>query len=136
MNPDGIDLTAMRAEMASLEDQLARMQTGYQDLQRAIAELAVTVTAADGTVSVTVDGRGQVTEVELDPKIYQRPDTQRLGATITATIQQAVAEVQEQVKELTKPLLPDPDTQALLGIGIDDLFSADPLPPLREQFGQ
>jgi DNA-binding YbaB/EbfC family protein len=136
MNPNGIDLTAMRAEVASLEEQLTRMQAGYQELQRALAERAITVTAADGTVSVTVDARGHVTDVELDPKIYQRPDTQRLAATITATIQQAVTEVQEQVKELTRPMMPDPETQAQLGIDIDDVFSAEPLPPLRGLPGQ
>lgn len=43
----------------------------------------------DGYVTVTVGPNGHVTKVELDPRIYRRPDSRVLPTTVTETIQRA-----------------------------------------------
>lgn len=114
-----MDLTAMRAQVEHLQDQLEKIRSGHAELQRRLRELRVTVTSADDLVKATVDARGQVESVELDPRVYQRPDSRRLAATITATIQQAAAEVMEQVAELTRPFVPEQVRQAHLADDLD-----------------
>jgi hypothetical protein len=60
--------------------------------------------------------------VELDSRIYQRPDSRHLAATITATIQQASAEAMAQVTELVRPYLPSEAVQAHLGIDLAEIL--------------
>lgn len=114
-----MDLAAMQAQIESLDGQLARMQAGHAELQRQLRELRVSVSSADGLVTATVDARGQVVRIELDPRIYQRPDSRRLAATIAATIQQAAREASEQVAELLRPFVPEPVRQAHAEFDLD-----------------
>lgn len=114
-----MDLEAMQAQIESLQEQLVKMQEGQAELQRKLKALRVTVTSADDLVTATVDARGHVESVHLDPKIYQDPDSRRLAATITATIQQAVGEVIARVTELTRPFVPEEVLQAHLSFDFD-----------------
>lgn len=114
-----MDLEAMQAQIESLQEQLVKMQEGQAELQRKLKALRVTVTSADDLVTATVDARGHVESVQLDPKIYQDPDSRRLAATITATIQQAVGEVIERVTELTRPFVPEEVLRAHMGFDFD-----------------
>jgi DNA-binding protein YbaB len=117
-----MDAAAMRAQVERLEAHLAELRAGHDQLQRSIREVQVTVTSADQLVTVTVDARGQVERVELDSRIYQRPDSRHLAATITATIQQASAEAMAQVTELVRPYLPSEAVQAHLGIDLAEIL--------------
>jgi len=117
-----MDAAAMRAQVERLETHLAELRAGHDQLQRSIREVQVTVTSADQLVTVTVDARGQVERVELDSRIYQRPDSRHLAATITATIQQASAEAMAQVTELVRPYLPSEALQAHLGIDLAEVL--------------
>jgi DNA-binding protein YbaB len=117
-----MDAAAMRAQVERLEAHLAELRAGHDQLQRSIREVQVTVTSADQLVTVTVDARGQVERVELDSRIYQRPDSRHLAATITATIQQASAEAMAQVTELVRPYLPSEALQAHLGIDLAEIL--------------
>jgi DNA-binding protein YbaB len=117
-----MDTSAARSEVERLEAHLGRLLDGHAELQRNLREIRVTVTSADELVSVTVDARGQVEGVTLDPRIYQRPDSRLLAATITATIQQAVAEVMQQVMELTRPFMPDETLRAHLSLDLDGVL--------------
>jgi DNA-binding protein YbaB len=117
-----MDIAAMRAQIERLQTRLEKMRDGQAELQRKLAELRVSVTSADELVSVTVDARGQVEVLALDPRIYQRPDSRLLAATITATIQQAAAEAMEQVLELTRPFMPDEVLRAHMGLDIDEVL--------------
>jgi DNA-binding protein YbaB len=117
-----MDTSAARSEVERLEAHLGRLLDGHAELQRNLREIRVTVTSADELVSVTVDARGQVEGVTLDPRIYQRPDSRLLAATITATIQQAAAEVMQQVMELTRPFMPDETLRAHLSLDLDGVL--------------
>lgn len=118
-----MDLTAVRAQVEHMTAELERIRSGHAELQRALRELSVSVTSADDLVTVTVDARGQVQRVELDTRIYQRPDSRRLAATITATIQQAAAEAMAKVAELTSPFIPDQARRAHLDGDLDAVLA-------------
>jgi DNA-binding protein YbaB len=117
-----MDLAAMRAQIERLQTQFEKLRDGRAELERQLSELRVTVTSADALVTATVDARGQVERVELDSRIYQRPDSRLLAATITATIQQAAAEAMERVLELTRPFMPDEVLRAHMNLDIDEVL--------------
>lgn len=117
-----MDLAAMRAQIERLQTQFEKLRDGRAELERQLDELRVTVTSADELVTATVDARGQVARVELDSRIYQRPDSRLLAATITATIQQAAAEAIERVLELTRPFMPDEVLRAHMNLDIDEVL--------------
>jgi DNA-binding protein YbaB len=117
-----MDAAAMRSELERLEAHLEKLRDGHAALQRKLREIRVSVTSADELVTVTVDARGQVDGITLDPRIYQRPDSRLLAATITAAIQQAAAEAMVQVMELTRPFMPDETLRAHLDLDFDEVL--------------
>jgi DNA-binding protein YbaB len=71
-----------------------------------VAEIAETAVSADGYVEVTVDARGAVVGLALDPRVYREPDADALAATILATAETAAEAVRDRVFAVMKPLLP------------------------------
>jgi DNA-binding protein YbaB len=66
-----------------------------------LEKVRVTTDSADGLVTVVVGGRGEVLELELDPRIYHAQDARALAAKILETIQAACEEAaHESVKVL------------------------------------
>lgn len=59
--------------------------------------------SADGLVAVTVDGRGRLCELTLDPRIYRSPDSRALSADITATVAAATRLATEQIATTKGP---------------------------------
>lgn len=79
----GIDYRALREDLVALREALPGI--------RARAE------SADGLVAVTVDGRGRICELTLDPRIYRCPDSRALSADITAAVTAATRLATNQI---------------------------------------
>lgn len=79
----GLDFRAWRERLLALRDHL--------DTVTASAD------SADGLITATVGGRGELRELWLHPRIYRMSDSARLAAEITGTVRAAVAEVRAQV---------------------------------------
>lgn len=91
-----------------MQDQRIRELTdAVRELRRGMREITATADSPDGLISATVGARGELLELELNPRIYREPDSQRLAADITEVIKQAVAEAQREVFELVRVFLPD-----------------------------
>lgn len=118
-----MDVARVQAQVERLQSHLEQLQDGHAELQRRLREVRVTVTSADELVTVTVDARGQLERLELDPRIYQRPDSRLLAATVTATIRQAAAEATARVIELTRPLIPEQVVRAHLDQDLDGVVA-------------
>lgn len=88
-------------------------------LQRRIADLQETADSADGMVTATVGGNGELVELWLDPRIYRNPDSTALAATITDTIRQAVRQAEEQVFAAAAKFLPDDATPESTDLSFD-----------------
>jgi DNA-binding protein YbaB len=71
-----------------------------------VAAIAETAVSADGYVEVTVDARGAVVGLVLDPRLYREPDAESLAATVVATADAAAEAVRERVFAVMRPLLP------------------------------
>ncbi|MBN6040394.1 YbaB/EbfC family nucleoid-associated protein [Amycolatopsis sp. 195334CR] len=90
-----IDLAARRRDYARLHD-----------ISRRIADIEATADSSDGLVSATVVGRGELSELHLDPRLYRTMDSTALAASIVDTIKDAVEQSRRQLFEITRDYLP------------------------------
>jgi DNA-binding protein YbaB len=99
-----------------------RLRSGLGDLQKRLMAVNATVRSSDGYVSATVGPRGQLLRLDLDPRIYRRPDSRELAKTITETIQKATAEAMQKVEEACRPYLPSEEIRAHMDYDFDGIF--------------
>lgn len=116
------DITGMRAYAESLKSQFEDLVERGPDLAKNAREVQITEKSSDGLVSVTVNANGRLVRLDLDPRIYRRPDSRELADTIVDTIERASEAVQERVLDIFEPLVPreqmrvniEGDTEAIL----------------------
>jgi DNA-binding protein YbaB len=117
-----VDAQRMQARIDELMDEFNRLRAGADDLQRKLKEVSATVRSRDGFVTATVGPRGQLTKLELDPRIYRKPDSRELAETIVDTVRRATEDALGQVEELCKPLLPAEEVRAHMDYDFDGMF--------------
>jgi DNA-binding protein YbaB len=100
------DVAGLAAFAESLRSTAERMATEGPQLQEKARQVQVTETSRDGLVSVTVGSRGELIRLDIDPRVFRRPDSRELADTITTTIQRAAAAAQERVLDVMDPLVP------------------------------
>jgi DNA-binding protein YbaB len=105
----------LRATFTRLRDEGAEVHARAKALQ-------ATEKSHDGLVSVTVGSRGELVRLDLDPRIFRRPDSRHLADSIVETAGRAGERVREQVIELFAPLIPQDQIRAHLDGDIDEVF--------------
>jgi DNA-binding YbaB/EbfC family protein len=70
--------------LAGLMKQAQQMQTKMQEIQDALTQLELTGEAGAGLVSVTLNGKGEMRGVRIDPKVVDPSDTEMLQDLIVA----------------------------------------------------
>ncbi|MEV4475602.1 YbaB/EbfC family nucleoid-associated protein [Nonomuraea salmonea] len=126
---EGPDVAAMRAYADELRETFTRLQDEGLELHAKARAVQVTETSRDGLVSVTVGPRGDLIRLDLDPRIYRRPDARALADTIAETAHRAAAAAQERVMEIFEPVIPpdqfkahlEGDVEAVMARLIDDM---------------
>jgi DNA-binding protein YbaB len=108
------DLGQLRALADSLTAESRRLRASLRDLQRDLAAVTGSARSPDGLVKATVGFRGQVLSLELDPRVYRRPDSKALADTIVATIQAATVEAGQRVDAVSGRLSPTLDIRSVL----------------------
>ncbi len=99
-----MDNDAARHELA---EALALVQEHMAELaivEKKRSALSATVSAAAGSVVVTVDSRGVVSKTTVDETYYDHHDLAELGNYFTAAAQAAAGDVERQTAELLAPL--------------------------------
>ncbi|NIJ14478.1 hypothetical protein FHU38_004879 [Saccharomonospora amisosensis] len=87
-------------------DQIQQMAESVPDTQRRMMELTGVAWSDDRMVKVVVGPRGQLVDLQIDPRVFRRPDASELQAKILATAHAAVADVTEQLKEIMESQFP------------------------------
>jgi DNA-binding protein YbaB len=105
----------MRAYAEELEKRFRRLQEEGPKLQERARALQVTETSGDGLITATVGARGDLIRLDIDPRVYRRPDARALADEITETIKKAGAKARDQVVELFATLVPREQVDAQLG---------------------
>jgi DNA-binding protein YbaB len=99
-----VDNDAARHELG---EALALLQEHMAELaivERKRADLSATATVAEGTVVVTVDAQGVVSQAAIDESYFDDHDLDDLGNFFTAAAQAATRDVARRSAELLAPL--------------------------------
>lgn len=99
---------AMTSLMAELEQAL----TNLPDTQERLTSLSATAWSEDGMVKAEVGPRGQLVDLEIDPRVFRRPDAHVLKASIMEAVTAAIRHVSEQANQLVLSQMP-PELSAL-----------------------
>jgi DNA-binding protein YbaB len=97
------------ADWESLHGMLAELRAGsghLANVQRASREATGTAWSDDGLVKAVVGPRGQLLELELDPRLFRKPDSKLVAAVIVATVRNAVDEVSRRQQEILDEHVP------------------------------
>lgn len=117
-----MDTQGLQARVDELMEEFHRLRSGAEDLQKKLKEVSATARSKDGFVKATVGPRGQLTKLELDPRLYRNPDSGALAESILDTVRRATEDAQGQVEELCKPLLPAEEVRAHMNYDFDGMF--------------
>lgn len=77
-----------------------RLSDAAGTLHEGFAKIRVTVDSADGLITVVAGGRGEVLDLELDPRIYHVADADALATSIMTTIRAAYDEAVRESLDL------------------------------------
>ncbi|MDQ2668671.1 MAG: YbaB/EbfC family nucleoid-associated protein [Gemmatimonadota bacterium] len=97
------------ADFMKLMQQAQQMQSRLQEIQEELEKRSVSATSGGGMVTVTADGKGQVTSVKIDPAVVNASDVEMLEDLVMV----AVREAQKKAADLAK------DEMAKLTGGMD-----------------
>lgn len=95
----------MMKNFGNMMKQAQEMQEKMQDMQTRLADEEVSGTAGGGMVTVTMNGKGEMRGVKIDPTLVDPDDVTVLEDLIVAASNDAKQKVetymQEQMKEIT-----------------------------------
>lgn len=122
-SPERPDVAGMRAYAEELRDMFTRLQDEGPALHAKARAVQTTETSPDGLVSVTVGARGEIVRLDLDPRIYRRPDARRLADTIAETARKAAAAAQERIVKIFEPVIPPEHFKAHLDGDVETVLA-------------
>ncbi|MGW0478325.1 YbaB/EbfC family nucleoid-associated protein [Nonomuraea sp. NPDC003214] len=99
-----------------------RLQDEGMELHTRAKELRVTEKSPDGLVSVTVGSRGELVGLDLDPRVYRRPDARHLADTIVETTRRAEARLRDSIVEIFAPVVPPEQMRAHIDGDVEAIF--------------
>jgi DNA-binding protein YbaB len=106
MGPGGNVAGGRLGEYARLAERIRALRDGVDDIR-------ATGFSRDGTVTAVVDGRGQLRDLELDPRIYRVQDSAALARSILDAVREAGEESRRMANRIALDLLPDRDRRGL-----------------------
>ena len=91
-------------DMSQILAQAQQMQAQMQAVQQEILASTVVGDAVNGLVTVTMTGSGEVTAINIDPKVVDPEDVETLQDLITGAFQDAHKKVADLADEKMGPL--------------------------------
>ena len=90
--------------LGQMMKQAQQMQSRMAEMQAKLAETEVSGASGGGMVQVTMNGKGEVRKVAIDPKLVDPNDVEVLEDLIVAASADAKAKVEQKVAEQMKEL--------------------------------
>lgn len=123
----------MRAELrASIEGLLqehGRQLERLREMREELREVTATARSKDGMVTVVVGPRGQVRDIRLDDRVYERLSAAKLSRKILELIDTAGRDVADRTRELAKPFAAEGTSLAeIVGGGAAPAVAPPPRP--------
>ena len=89
--------------LQQLMPMLQQLQARITKFQESLGTQKITASSGGGMVSATVDGKGEVKEVRIDPKVLEEllkdRDVEMLEDLVVAAVSQAQAKARQQSEE-------------------------------------
>jgi DNA-binding YbaB/EbfC family protein len=85
--------------LGNMLKQAQEMQAKMQEMQAKLDAAEVSGSAGGGMVTVTLNGKGVMRQIKIDPKIVAPGDVEMLEDLILAAVNDARAKVDSHVKE-------------------------------------
>lgn len=84
-----------QANMQKQMQQMQAMQKKMEEMQAALDEQEVTATAGGGVVSISVNGKKELTAVEIKPEAVDPDDVEMLQDLILAAVNEGLRQIEE-----------------------------------------
>ncbi len=108
------------AAFGEMVGDLRRSLDNVGDVQKKLLKVTGTAWSDDRLIKAVVGPRGHLIELDLDPRIYRKPNSKALSAAILSTVREAVEDVLRQNKEILDQYLP---SDMRLGVAGDSRLS-------------
>jgi DNA-binding protein YbaB len=98
-----------------LQDLMGELNKALDDMpntQERLLSLSGTAWSDDGMVKAVVGPRGQLVDLEIDPRVFRRPDSASLRDSILGAVTAAIRQVAEQTNEIVFGQIP-PEVEEL-----------------------
>jgi DNA-binding YbaB/EbfC family protein len=79
-----------------------QLQARISKLQETLVTQKITASSGGGMVSATVDGKGEVKEIHIDPTCVDKDDVEMLEDLVVAAVSQAQAKARQLYEEEMK----------------------------------
>lgn len=90
-------------DMNAMIRQAQKMQENMSQLQEELDEKEYTVSAGGGMVTVSINGKKEILNIEINPDIIDPDDAETLQDILTAAVNEAIKTVEEtNSKEMEK----------------------------------
>jgi DNA-binding protein YbaB len=90
----------------SMVTDLTRAVSGLDATQRKMFKVTGIAWSDDRMIKAVVGPRGQLIDLEIDPRIYRKPNSKALSATILATVRKAVDDAVQKTSEILDESVP------------------------------
>ncbi|MFC7244895.1 YbaB/EbfC family nucleoid-associated protein [Catellatospora aurea] len=98
--------SALRERFAQVHDQYTRLRNGMGDLQTKLKAYRATEKSRDGLIKASVDARGRLVKLELEPAALRSYSASGLAEEITKTIARASDAAGVGVSQLMAEVMP------------------------------
>jgi DNA-binding protein YbaB len=103
--------SAIRAVIGDLHETLDNAAKTRQQ----VLEITGTAWSDDRLVKAVVGPRGQLIELEIDPRVFRTPNSKALSASILSTVRAAVEDANQKTREIVNKAMPKDRGLGLLG---------------------
>ncbi|MGI6257195.1 MAG: YbaB/EbfC family nucleoid-associated protein [Anaerovoracaceae bacterium] len=83
------------ANMQKQMQQMQQMQQKMEELQEEINEMETTATSGGGAVSVTVNGKKEITDIALQAEVVDPEDIEMLQDLVMTAVNEALRQIEE-----------------------------------------
>ena len=91
--------------LGKMMKQAQEMQTRMQEMQDQLASLEITGTSGGGMVTATLNGKGEMRGLAIDPTLIAPEEKEVLEDLVTAAVNDARAKVDAMVQEKTQEMM-------------------------------
>jgi DNA-binding protein YbaB len=92
--------------MLSLVQELNQTLSNVADTQRKMLAVTGTAWSEDRMIKAVVGPRGQLVDLEIDPRVYRKPNSKALASTILSTVRAAVEQAVTKTQEIVDQSMP------------------------------